>query len=154
MAHWVALGLPKIRVSVNLSSAELARKDFAGYFLDAVRLARVGSGIDVEIPESALLEDRADLRETLKTLRSEGVRVTLDDFGMVRPSLRCLAQFPLDRLKIDRSFIHSLTPQPQSQVVVSTILCRCAGLRFAHRGRGCGDDGATRGPGCSGLRGS
>lgn len=125
LAHWRSLGLPQIRVGVNLSSAELRRKDFAGHFLDAARLARIGSRIDVEISESTLLGDRADLHETLQKLRSEGVRVTLDDFGMVRPSLQCLAQFPVDRrrswglipraqvqippLKIDRSFVQSLS---------------------------------------------
>ena len=136
LAHWGALGLPKIRVGINLSSAELSRKDFAAYFLDAVRLARIGANIDVEISEAALLEDRADLRETLKTLRSAGVRVTLDDFGMVRPSLRCLAQCPVDRLKIDRSFIHSLSRQPQSQVIVATIVAvaRACGLRTVAEG--------------------
>ena len=136
LSHWEARGLPKIRVGVNLSSAELGRKDFAGYFLDAVRLARLGSRIDIEISEGALLEDRANLRQTLQTLRSEGVRATLDDFGMVQPSLRCLAQFPVDRLKIDRSFIQGLSSQPQSQVVVSTILAvaRACGLRTVAEG--------------------
>ena len=136
LAHWDALGLPKIRVGVNLSIAELSRKGFAGYFLDAVRLARIGSGIDIEISEGTLLEDREDLRQTLQTLRSEGVRVTLDDFGMVHPSLRCLAQCPVDQLKIDRSFIHALSRQPQSQVVVATILtvARACGLRTVAEG--------------------
>jgi EAL domain-containing protein (putative c-di-GMP-specific phosphodiesterase class I) len=50
------------------------------------------------------------------------VRVVVDDFGMVHPSLTCLAQSPVDSLKIDRSFINQLSCQPQSQVVVSSIV--------------------------------
>jgi diguanylate cyclase (GGDEF)-like protein len=121
-ARWHTLGLPKIRVAVNISTTELNRRDFARFFLDTVRLARPSPGIDIEIPESALLEDREDRREILKTLRAAGVRVAIDDFGMVHPSLTRLVRSPVDSLKIDRSLINQLSGQPQSQAVVSCII--------------------------------
>jgi diguanylate cyclase (GGDEF)-like protein len=136
LARWHTLGLPKIRVAVNISTTELSRRGFARYFLDTVRLARPSPGIDIEIPESALFEDREGMRQTLKTLRGAGVRVVVDDFGMVHPSLACLAQSPVDSLKIDRSFINQLSCQPQSQVVVSSIVAvaRACGLRTVAEG--------------------
>jgi diguanylate cyclase (GGDEF)-like protein len=135
-ARWFSIGLPKIRVAVNVSPTELNRKDFGGYFLDTVRLARTSPGIDIEITESALLEDPGNLRQTLKTLRGEGVRVAIDDFGMVDSSLTRLSEFPVDSLKIDRSFISHLSDRPQSQAVVSTIiaLARAYGLRTVAEG--------------------
>jgi diguanylate cyclase (GGDEF)-like protein len=136
VAHWRSLGLPKIRIAVNISATEFSRKDFAGYFLDTVRLARTSPGIDIEITESALLDDAERLRQTLKTLRGEGVRVAVDDFGMVHSSLNRLSAFPVDSLKIDRTFINHLSHQPQSQVVVSTIIAvaRTYGLRTVAEG--------------------
>jgi diguanylate cyclase (GGDEF)-like protein len=135
-ARWLSIGLPKIRVAVNISSKELTRKDFVGYFLDTLRLARTGPGIDIEIAESALLEEPGSLRRTLQALRGEGVRVAIDDFGMAHSSPTRLAEFAVDSLKIDRSFISQLSHQPHSQGVVSTIiaLARAYGLRTVAEG--------------------
>jgi diguanylate cyclase (GGDEF)-like protein len=135
-ARWLSIGLPKIRVAVNISAQQLTRKDFVGYFLDTLRLARSGPGIDIEITESALLEEPGSLRRTLKALRGEGVRVAIDDFGMAHSSPNRLAEFPVDSLKIDRSFISQLGHQPHSQGVVSTIiaLARAYGLRTVAEG--------------------
>jgi diguanylate cyclase (GGDEF)-like protein len=121
-ARWHGMGLPRFRVAVNVSPAELSRKDFAAYFLDAVRHAHADCGIDVEITESALREDPESLRQTLKTLRGEGVRIAIDDFGMGLASVSRFAELPLDTLKIDRSFVSRLSYEPQSQAVVSTII--------------------------------
>jgi diguanylate cyclase (GGDEF)-like protein len=135
-AHWLSIGLPNIRVAVNTSPTELGRKDFVRYFLDTVRLARSRPGIDIEITESALLEDTGDLQRTLKLLRAEGVRIAIDDFGMLDSSASRLSEFPVDSLKIDRTFISQLSEQPHSQVVVSTImaLARAYGLRTIAEG--------------------
>jgi diguanylate cyclase (GGDEF)-like protein len=135
-AHWQSLGLPKIRVAVNISPAELSRKDFAGYFLDVARQAPGTPSIDIEISEHTLLEDPEHLRQTLRTLRGEGVRIAVDDFGMAQSSLSCLSALAVDSLKIDRSFINQLSHQPQTQAVVATIiaLARAYGLRTVAEG--------------------
>ncbi len=121
-AEWHGLGLPKIRVAVNVTLAELSRSDFASYFLDSVRQARATPGIDLEISESVLLEYPDDLRQTLRTLRTEGVRVAVDDFGMGSASLNRLAELPADSVKIDRSFIDHLAHEPQTQAVVAGLI--------------------------------
>lgn len=135
-AHWQSIGLPPVRVAVNVSSAELSRKDFAAYFLDAARYANEGCGIDVEISESALLQDPECLRQTLGILRGEGVRIAIDDFGMGYSSLTQLAGLPLDALKIDRSFVDHLSCEAQSQAVVATViaLAKACGLRTVAKG--------------------
>ena len=135
-AHWQSLGLPKIRVAVNISPAELSCKDFADYFLNVARQAPGTPSIDIEISESTLLADPEHLRRTLRTLRGEGVRIAVDDFGMAQASLRCLSALAVDSLKIDRSFISHLSNQPQTQAVVATIigLARAYGLRTVAEG--------------------
>jgi diguanylate cyclase (GGDEF)-like protein len=135
-AHWQSLGLPKIRVAVNISPVELGCKDFADYFLNVARQGPGTPSIDIEISESTLLEDPEHLRRTLRTLRGEGVRIAVDDFGMAQASLRCLSALAVDSLKIDRSFINHLSNQPQTQAVVATIiaLARAYGLRTVAEG--------------------
>jgi len=134
--HWSSIGLPKIRVAVNISRMELSRKGFAGYFLDAARMTRACSGIDIEIRESALLEAPGNIRQTLRNLRAEGVRVAIDDFGADQASLTRLSEFPVDSLKIDRMLISQLSEQPQSQAVIATIIAsaRACGLRTVAEG--------------------
>jgi diguanylate cyclase (GGDEF)-like protein len=136
LARWQSSGLPKIRIAVNISPAELSRKGFAAYFLDNARRARNTPHIDIEITESALLGDFENLHQTLKTLRGEGVRVAIDDFGMAHSSHSRLSELPVDSLKIDRSFIDHLSYQPQSQAVVAAIiaLARAHGLRTVAEG--------------------
>jgi len=134
--RWHTIGLPTLRVAVNVSAAELERKDFAAYFLSNTRHAHHPPYVDIEIAEGALVENPERLRQTLKELRGEGVRVAIDDFGMSRTALARLCELPVDSLKIDRSFISHLTSQPQSQAVVSAIiaLARTYGLRTVAEG--------------------
>ena len=107
---------------MNVTLAELSRSDFASYFLDSVRQARATPGIDLEISESVLLEYPDHLRQTLRTLRSEGVRVAVDDFGVGSSSFKRLPELPADSVKIDRSFIDHLAHEPQTQAVVASLI--------------------------------
>lgn len=122
LAHWRHIGLPGIRVAVNVSGVELGRGDFAEYFLDTIRLARTAPGIDIDISEGALANERPTLRRTLRDLRGGGVRVAIDDFCLAHSSLNRLSEFPVDSLKIDRTLVSGLNPRPQSQTVVSSIM--------------------------------
>ena len=134
--HWHALGLPPVRVAINLSPAEFNRKEFVAEFLQKTRHSSNPAYIDIEITEEALRHDREHLRHTLNTLRGEGVRVAIDDFAMTRTALSHLGELPVDSLKIDRSFICDLTQLPESQAIVSSIiaLARTYGLRTVAEG--------------------
>jgi EAL domain-containing protein (putative c-di-GMP-specific phosphodiesterase class I) len=99
--RWRHFELPPVRVSVNVSTAELSQPGLAARFL---RFAgtRNGSGIDldVEITEGELLHDSASVTEALQQLRAAGVRVAIDDFGTGFSSLSRLSELPIDILKI------------------------------------------------------
>jgi diguanylate cyclase (GGDEF)-like protein/PAS domain S-box-containing protein len=108
-ARWAADGEGVRSVSVNLSTKQLQDDNV----IEEVKRALAETGLDpasltLEITESLLMEDPARAAETLGRLKALGVELALDDFGTGYSSLSYLAKFPVDRLKIDKSFVDSL----------------------------------------------
>jgi EAL domain-containing protein (putative c-di-GMP-specific phosphodiesterase class I) len=112
-----------VRVAVNLSPAQLQQPDFTARFLTAVKPRATSVwGLDVEVTEGALQEERVDEVQKLNLLRRSGVRVAIDDFGTGYSSLRRLAALPIDTLKIDGHFISQVPAYAAGKVVVKTII--------------------------------
>jgi diguanylate cyclase (GGDEF)-like protein len=112
----------EISVSVNLSSTQFRSGHLEKTILGALKAAKLApERLDLEITESILLEDRGDTRRTLQDLRAQGLRVSLDDFGTGYSSLSYLLSFPLDRIKIDRSFTMGLGIQERASVLVEGV---------------------------------
>jgi diguanylate cyclase (GGDEF)-like protein len=111
-----------ISVSVNLSSTQFRSGNLERTILNALSAVNLAAErLDLEITESTLLEDRGDVRRTLETLRARGLRISLDDFGTGYSSLSYLLSFPLDRVKIDRSFTVGLGVQERASVLVESV---------------------------------
>jgi EAL domain-containing protein (putative c-di-GMP-specific phosphodiesterase class I) len=91
--------------------------------------------LEVEVTETALRAGAASLRQ-LDTLKELGVAIAIDDFGTGYSSLSALKHLPLDRLKIDRSFVHDLPDDPSALAIVETIVAmsRTLGLRVTAEG--------------------
>jgi diguanylate cyclase (GGDEF)-like protein/PAS domain S-box-containing protein len=121
---WQQEGLPPMHLAINLSAVQLRREDMVE------RLGRVmaETGIDphwieLEITESAVMENPEKAAEMLQVLKSNGIsHITMDDFGTGYSSLNYLRRFPVDTLKIDYSFIKDLPDNPESVVLVRTII--------------------------------
>ena len=112
----------EVCVSVNLSSTQFRSGNLEKTILSALAAANLApERLDLEITESILLEDRGDTRRTLQALRAHGLRVSLDDFGTGYSSLSYLLSFPLDRIKIDRSFTMGLGIQERASVLVEGV---------------------------------
>ena len=112
----------EVSVSVNLSSTQFRSGNLEKTILGALAAAKLApERLDLEITESILLEDRGDTRRTLQDLRAQGLRVSLDDFGTGYSSLSYLLSFPLDRIKIDRSFTMGLGIQERASVLVEGV---------------------------------
>jgi len=112
-----------VRVSVNLSAVQFRSSSV----VEVVMQALDDSGLpphrlEIEITESALIEDHEGAQATLMALRSRGVRVALDDFGTGYSSLAYLRHFAMDRLKIDGLFVRSLDADAEAQAVVTAIV--------------------------------
>jgi len=87
--------------------------------------------LDVEITETALIDDHEGAQATLMALRERGVRVALDDFGTGYSSLAYLRRFSMDKLKIDGMFVRHLANDPDAQAVVTAIISLAKALRLS-----------------------
>ena len=108
---------------VNISARQLQRPGLDG----AVRRALAASGLspcalELEITESSVMLDPQHARSVLQSLRDLGVQLSIDDFGTGYSSLAYLKRLPLDRLKIDRSFIHGISTDDDDATIVETII--------------------------------
>ena len=111
-----------ITVSVNLSPSQFRNGNIEKAIAEALQSANLApERLDIEITESTLLDNRRDVRGTLDALRSRGLRVSLDDFGTGYSSLSYLLSFPLDRIKIDRSFTIGLGIQERASILVESV---------------------------------
>jgi diguanylate cyclase (GGDEF)-like protein len=112
----------EVSVSVNLSSTQFRNGNLEKTILGELAGANLApERLDLEITESTLLEDRGDTRRTLQALRARGLRISLDDFGTGYSSLSYLLSFPLDRIKIDRTFTMGLGVQERAAVLVESV---------------------------------
>lgn len=110
------------RLAVNLSPVQLAVGDLVGMVSDV--LARTGFDphrLELEITETALFDNNARNLDALRRLKELGVGIVLDDFGTGYSSLSHLRLFPLDKIKIDRSFVREMVERPDSAAIVDTI---------------------------------
>lgn len=122
-AEWQAKGLPPMRTAVNLSAQQFYRGDI----VKSVAAALDESGLapawlELELTESLTLDESETTIQIMTQLKDLGVSLTLDDFGTGWSSLSYLRRFPLDRIKIDRSFMRDVTTHENAAAVVHSIL--------------------------------
>jgi len=135
--HWQRMGLPAVRVAVNLASVQLAAGDLVAVVQRALRDARIGAGcLGLELTESMIAEPDDRTLGTVQRLRTMGVELSIDDFGTGYSSLSYLKDFPMHNLKIDRSFIENLGRSPAEEAITRTIvaMARSLGLRSVAEG--------------------
>ncbi len=110
-------------LSINLSCPMLMKTNFTAQLHDWLRGSRLdGSRLEFEITERLLVEDYAQTAKVMKKAREFGVRFSIDDFGTGCSTLRYLQRLPLDRIKIDRSFIKHLPTRHNDAILVETII--------------------------------
>jgi len=127
--HWQAAGLLRVPLAVNLSPLQFRSPGFVQSVEAALAEAGAsGALLELEITESMLMQDSAEVLAVLARLRARGVRVAVDDFGTGYTSLRNLQRLPIDRLKIDRGFVDGLSADGGSAAIVLSIIQLGRGL--------------------------
>jgi len=123
LRHLETLGIPEVSVAVNISPKQFAEADVLGLIREA--LADTGadpSRLDVEITESTLMNDPERVIAHLEQLKTTGIRLSIDDFGTGYSSLNYLKRFPVDTLKIDRSFVIDIADNDKDEAIAVTII--------------------------------
>ncbi|WFP62000.1 EAL domain-containing protein [Mesorhizobium sp. WSM4904] len=118
-----AAGWPRdVRMAVNVSAAQIKSGSFARSVISALAFSSLpASRLELEITETVMMDESDTVLRTLGQLRELGVRIALDDFGTGYSSLGYLRRFPVDKIKIDRSFIHDLDKRDTAAVVRTVI---------------------------------
>jgi diguanylate cyclase (GGDEF)-like protein len=125
-----ALNWPEnVRISFNLSAEDV------GSTLSILKLIAViqqsgvkANRIDFEITETGVMRNLAQASQALNALRALGARISLDDFGTGYSSLSCIRELPLDKVKIDRSFISRIEIDPAARLILKTMIGMCSDL--------------------------
>jgi EAL domain-containing protein (putative c-di-GMP-specific phosphodiesterase class I) len=121
--HWVAAGLEPVAISVNISALEFHQQNF----VTGVRVILHDTGLaaeylQLEITESVLMRNADSSATILQALKKMGVRLAVDDFGTGYSSLSYLKRFPIDVIKIDRSFVHDIGSANDSRIIVGAVI--------------------------------
>jgi len=114
---------PVRRIAVNVSAVQFRSPSFAAKVLKLVQETGLDpSRLELEITESVLLDSAQIVEPTFTALRAAGIRIALDDFGTGYSSLTYLQKFPVDKIKIDRAFVHNLGSEGASDAIVRAIV--------------------------------
>jgi len=120
---WRDAGWAPMRVAVNLSPVQIQQQDMVQMIQRVlIETGLPADGLEIEITEGTIMKDLDATVSKLKSLRDMGVSISIDDFGTGYSSLKYLQRFPIQTLKIDRSFIQDLTADPNNAAIVRTII--------------------------------
>ena len=124
LAEWAGNELTRgLILAVNVSGQQFRLHDFVDQVAELVRAHRIDpSLLKLELTESVVLSDVADVIKKMYALKAMGIKLSLDDFGTGYSSLSYLKQLPLDQLKIDQSFVRDIATDPNDAVMVQTII--------------------------------
>jgi diguanylate cyclase len=140
LAQWHDAGLPPLRVAVNVSARQLRQGQLLAQYREALAVVAGSNildlGLEIELTEHTLVEDVEENLVLLKEMRRAGVRIAIDDFGTGLSSLAYLKRLPIDKLKIDRSFVSGLPDDAGDKAIVSAALsmARALGLTVVAEG--------------------
>lgn len=131
LATWREAGADNIRVSINCSAPQVSQDDFIDRIVATLRKYELpGSCLEVEITENIIMNDMSMVVQKLRKLTSLGIKIAIDDFGTGYSSLSYLQQFPINTLKIDKSFVGSIHVNEGATSIVDAIVAMAHGLKL------------------------
>jgi EAL domain-containing protein (putative c-di-GMP-specific phosphodiesterase class I) len=130
--RWARVGLPPLRIAVNMSPVQFRGNDVADLVSATLRETGLDPRrLDLEITESVMVENSEALVDDLNRLHGLGVSFSIDDFGTGYSSFRYIKSFPIDRLKIDQSFIRTMASNTSDAAIVEAIIGLAKNLKLA-----------------------
>ncbi len=129
LSQWKAKGLPLTRMAINISAVQFQQKNFADVLAQALADYAVDPHfIELELTESVLMQNVEEVLDSLQRIKAMGVRLAIDDFGTGFSSLSYLRRFPIDRLKIDQSFVRDIERTPANESITRAIIALAESL--------------------------
>ena len=120
---WQEQGIPAFRIAVNISGVQFHKADIVALTSDVLKETKIDPKLlELEVTESVFMENMQTTIDILNQLHRLGVELAVDDFGTGYSSLSYLRQFPIDRLKIDQSFIRNALVNPDDRMITKTII--------------------------------
>ncbi len=137
VSRWEEKGFPAVKVSLNISPVQLRQIDFAENFIHTLQEFKLKAALfEIEISEYSLNNSEQDMVKRLRTLSDYGVSVTIDGFGRGHSSLSYLQHFPVNTLKIDRSFVREIEEGKNQNCIADGIAMMAKGLKLNVVGSG------------------
>lgn len=128
---WKAKGFPPIRIAINLSLKQILNKDLFRNICTIMQEFQIDPHyLEFEITESTMMKDLSSALQLLNELRGKGISISIDDFGTGYSSLSHLKEFPLDILKIDRSFIQDIPEDEEDKAITGSIISMSKHLKL------------------------
>jgi diguanylate cyclase (GGDEF)-like protein/PAS domain S-box-containing protein len=128
---WQDAGLPAIPIAVNLSAKQWLQPHLEDQVIQALETVGLAPELlELEITESLLMRDTEKMIGTMRQLRARGVKFAVDDFGIGYSSLSYLKRFPINRLKIDQSFVRDIPADPDDTAITTAIIQMGKSLRL------------------------
>lgn len=138
---WQRQGLPALRMAVNMSSRQFLRPSVTNMVTRILReTALEPRYLDLEITESLLIKDVTGSIAIMHALKAVGVKLSIDDFGTGYSSLSYLKQFPIDQLKIDKSFLHEIATSEEDAAITLAIIAMAHSMRLTVIAEGVEDE--------------
>lgn len=129
ICEWRDSGLPTFLTSVNISAHQIYREGFAAFFRQLIQSNSIDAKcIELELTESVLMHHAGDVLATLEEIKRLGVHLAIDDFGTGFSSLSYLRRFPIDRLKIDQTFVRDIHNTPINASIARAIIALSGSL--------------------------
>jgi len=129
--QWHENGILQGRIAINVSARQLIHPNFISILETVIEETSCNpQWIDLEITESSILEKPEKIIALLWVIKTKGFHISIDDFGTGYSSLSYLKNLPIDKLKIDISFVRNITHEPKNQIIVKTIIALAKGLNI------------------------
>lgn len=129
--RWHEMGFNTLGVAVNVSARQFNRQDFIQAIFDILDETRMDpSWLELELTESVAMKDAASTAKLFNDLKMKGVRISIDDFGTGYSSLSYLKSFPIDKLKIDQSFVKDLATESDDESIVKAVIAVAHSLKL------------------------
>jgi diguanylate cyclase (GGDEF)-like protein/PAS domain S-box-containing protein len=130
-AMWRKQGLRRVTLSINLSAIQLRKRSILDTYIEIIERYEIDpTDIELEITENTLIENEHVALKILNGFKAYGLSIALDDFGTGYSSLNCISLYPIDTIKIDRSFVRDALDNPKNKAIIEGIVLIASSLKL------------------------